>query len=135
VFREKYKLSSSDKAVISVVTTLNARVFWILWSLHAGCRKCIFSVWVYQFEPCTKSIRTAIQNAPKNLSFPGYVERDELRDAYCGCDLFAFLSNEERRELCAGGARLRHPHTREGYSGSMKAAFRWEKRLQSNGLD
>jgi 1,2-diacylglycerol-3-alpha-glucose alpha-1,2-glucosyltransferase len=23
------------------------------------------------------------------------VDRDELRDAYCGCDLFAFLSNEE----------------------------------------
>lgn len=34
-----------------------------------------------------KSIRTAIENAPENLCFPGYVERDELRDAYCGCDL------------------------------------------------
>jgi 1,2-diacylglycerol-3-alpha-glucose alpha-1,2-glucosyltransferase len=43
----------------------------------------------------TCALPISIETAPVNLYFPGYVERDELRDAYCGCDLFAFLSKEE----------------------------------------
>lgn len=43
--------------------------------------------------PC--AVRAAIAGAPANLSFPGYVGREELRDAYCGCDLFCFMSYEE----------------------------------------
>ena len=29
------------------------------------------------------------------MTFPGFVSPEELRDAYCGCDVFAFLSHEE----------------------------------------
>jgi 1,2-diacylglycerol-3-alpha-glucose alpha-1,2-glucosyltransferase len=41
------------------------------------------------------TVRNAIAAAPDNLQFPGYVDRRALRDAYCGADAFAFLSQEE----------------------------------------
>ena len=41
------------------------------------------------------AIRQAIETAPQNCLFPGFVSQAELRDAYCGADLFAFLSSEE----------------------------------------
>ena len=37
----------------------------------------------------------AIENAPSNVIFPGFVDREELRQAYQGADVFAFLSHEE----------------------------------------
>ena len=40
-------------------------------------------------------IQTAIKSAPANVSFPGFVDRERLREAYCGADAFAFLSHEE----------------------------------------
>lgn len=40
-------------------------------------------------------IRRAIETSPKNLTFPGFVSSEELIDAYCGCDLFLFMSYEE----------------------------------------
>ena len=40
-------------------------------------------------------IRQVLDTAPENLEFPGYVGREELREAYCGADAFAFLSHEE----------------------------------------
>lgn len=42
-----------------------------------------------------RKVRTAIRKAPKNLCFPGYVGREDLKDAYCGCNLFCFMSHEE----------------------------------------
>lgn len=40
-------------------------------------------------------IRAAIRKKPSNVTFAGYVNADELRDAYCGADAFAFFSQEE----------------------------------------
>lgn len=42
-----------------------------------------------------KKVRHAIHSAPDNLIFAGYVNQDQLLDAYCGADVFAFLSKEE----------------------------------------
>ena len=42
-----------------------------------------------------QEIAQAIQNAPDNVIFAGYVGREELREAYQGADVFAFLSHEE----------------------------------------
>lgn len=96
VFREKYKLSSSDKAVISVGHYIERKGLLDFVELARRMPEVHFFWFGYtNLKLVPKRIRTAIQNSPKNLSFPGYVERDELRDAYCGCDLFAFLSNEE----------------------------------------
>ena len=40
-------------------------------------------------------IKHALQQAPDNVRFPGYVGRETLRDAYAGSDLFLFLTKEE----------------------------------------
>ena len=40
-------------------------------------------------------IRQAMVKAPDNLHFPGYLNREELRDAYGGSDLFFFPTYEE----------------------------------------
>ena len=42
-----------------------------------------------------QEIAAAMKNAPENVIFPGYVDREELREAYCGADVFAFMSHEE----------------------------------------
>ena len=42
-----------------------------------------------------RPIRKEVANAPPNLFFSGFVGQEELRDAYCGADVFAFLSPEE----------------------------------------
>ncbi len=41
------------------------------------------------------AVRRAMAAAPANLCFAGFVSQAELRDAYCGADLFCFCSHEE----------------------------------------
>ena len=41
-----------------------------------------------------QAVRDVVEN-PKNLHFPGFVTPNELRDAYCGADVFAFMTHEE----------------------------------------
>lgn len=96
VFREKYQLGPSDKAVISVGHYIQRKGLLDFVELARMMPQVRFFWFGYtNLNLVPKRIRIAIQNAPSNLSFPGYVEREELRDAYCGCDLFAFLSTEE----------------------------------------
>ena len=40
-------------------------------------------------------IRQAMEQAPENVTFAGFVDRETLREAYCGADVFAFMSHEE----------------------------------------
>ena len=40
-------------------------------------------------------ITRAMDCAPANVLFPGFVDREALREAYQGADVFAFLSHEE----------------------------------------
>lgn len=40
-------------------------------------------------------VRTAIVNAPANVSFPGYVSSEILKEAYETSDVFLFMSHEE----------------------------------------
>ena len=41
---------------------------------------------------------------PQNLIFPGFIEKEELRDAFCGCDAFLFLSYEETEGIALNEA-------------------------------
>ena len=43
----------------------------------------------------TAEVKEAILKKPENVLFAGFVRSDELRDAYCGADAFAFMSYEE----------------------------------------
>ena len=42
-----------------------------------------------------KKIKEAVKTKLPNLFFPGYISRDEMKEAYSGCDLFLFMSHEE----------------------------------------
>ncbi|BAK98236.1 1,2-diacylglycerol-3-glucose glucosyltransferase [Oscillibacter valericigenes Sjm18-20] len=95
-FRKKYGIGEQEKAVLSVGHYIarkgllefvdmarklpNIRFFWFGYT---------------NLDLVPHEIRQAITEAPPNLVFPGYVDRAELRDAYCGCDVFAFMSHEE----------------------------------------
>lgn len=95
-FRTRYGLREDEKAVISVGHTIarkglpeflelarqmpDVRFFWFGWT-----------------DPrlIPAAIRQAMEEAPGNVTFPGFVEPERLREAYCGADVFAFLSHEE----------------------------------------
>ena len=95
-FREKYGLEPEQKAVISVGHYIERKGILDFIELARKMPNVRF-FWFGYTNPglMTENVKSAMKNAPENLCFPGYVRPDELRDAYCGCDLFAFLSKEE----------------------------------------
>jgi len=46
-----------------------------------------------------EEVRSSMEKAPENVIFPGFADRETLRMAYGGCDLFLFLTNEETEGL------------------------------------
>lgn len=44
---------------------------------------------------CSREVREAMKEAPTNVHFPGFVNGEELKQAYASCDLFCFLTKEE----------------------------------------
>lgn len=95
-FREKYHLKSSEKAVLSVGHYIERKGILEFIRLAQKLPDIRFFWFGYtNLNLIPAKIREAILTAPGNLEFPGYVSREELRDAYCGCDLFTFMSYEE----------------------------------------
>lgn len=95
-FRERYGLAEDEKAVVSVGHTIARKglpEFLELARELPGVRFLWFGWTSPRLIP--EEISQAMENAPANVLFPGFVGREELRDAYCGADLFAFLSHEE----------------------------------------
>lgn len=54
-------------------------------------------VWYGRTDPrmITADVRAAVESAPANCVFPGYVKQDVLREAYRAADAFCFLTKEE----------------------------------------
>lgn len=95
-FRSKYKLKAHDKAVMSVGHYIERKGIIEFVELARSMPQVRFFWFGYtDLRLVPHNIRSAIENAPPNLIFTGYVNRDELREAYCGCDLFAFMTKEE----------------------------------------
>lgn len=95
-FRRKYRLAEEEKAVISVGHYIERKGildFIALARTMPSVRFFWFGYTDQRLVPDT--IRCAVEGAPANVTFPGYVGREELREAYCGCDLFCFMSYEE----------------------------------------
>lgn len=95
-FREKYGLSSDKKVAISVGHYIDRK--GILDFIEMGRRMPQTEFYWFGYTNLYMipgKIRQAIRQAPANVHFPGYVNRDELRDAYCGSDVFLFLTKEE----------------------------------------
>lgn len=95
-FREKYGLGEGEKAVLSVGHYIERKGildFIALARRNPSIRFFWFGYTNLKLVP--KTVQDAVAAASSNLIFPGYVDSNELRDAYCGCDLFAFMSYEE----------------------------------------
>lgn len=96
IFRDKYQLSNLDKVVISVGHLIERKGILDFLKLARETPTIQFIWFGYTDQKLiTKNIKKAIASAPSNVLFAGYVNQNELRDAYCGSDLFAFFSHEE----------------------------------------
>lgn len=95
-FREKYGLGETEKAVLSVGHYIARKGLLEFVALARTMPTVKFFWFGYtDLKLVPPEIRMGIESAPDNVIFPGFVSREELRDAYCGCDVFAFLSHEE----------------------------------------
>lgn len=95
-FRRRYGLREGERAVISVGHTIARKGLPDFLELARRLPDVRF-LWFGWTDPrlLPADIQTAIENAPANVRFPGFVDRERLREAYCGADAFAFLSHEE----------------------------------------
>lgn len=95
-FRQKYGLKENDKAILCVGLPLERKGLPDMLAIAERLPQ-------YRFFWCGHAssallpsrIRTAIQRASPNVRFLGYLQPQELRDAYGGCDLFFFPTYEE----------------------------------------
>lgn len=95
-FRDKYNLKEQEKVIISVGLFIERKGILDFVKIAEQMPE-------YQFFWCgytnlnlvSHLIRDAIKNPLSNLHFPGYLNRSDLRDVYCGSDLFLFLTHEE----------------------------------------
>lgn len=96
LFRQKYKLSEAEPVVISVGLTIERKGILDYIALARRLPKVRF-FWFGHTQPwlLPDKVQQAIRQAPSNLTFPGYIDQEELKNAYCGADVFAFLSKEE----------------------------------------
>lgn len=95
-FREKYGISEKQKTAISVGHYIDRK--GILDFIEMGKRMPEVEFYWFGYTSLyliPGKIRRAIRRAPANVHFPGFVSRDELHDAYCGSDVFLFLTKEE----------------------------------------
>ncbi|MDY6282024.1 MAG: glycosyltransferase [Erysipelotrichaceae bacterium] len=95
-FRQAYHLAAEAPVVISVGHMIERKGILDYIELARRMPDVTF-FWFGYTKPwlLPKKVRHAIHSAPDNLIFAGYVNQDQLLDAYCGADVFAFLSKEE----------------------------------------
>lgn len=95
-FRRRYNLTEREKVVISVGHYIERKGILEFIALARSMPDLRFFWFGYtDSKLIPQYVQNAISTAPANLYFPGYVDQAELRDAYCGADIFTFLSREE----------------------------------------
>jgi len=94
--RARYGLPENGKVVVSVGHMIARKGVTEFLELARRFPEVRF-LWFGWTDPrlIPHEVTQAIQNAPANVTFPGFVGREELREAYQGADAFAFLSHEE----------------------------------------
>lgn len=95
-FRRRYGLREGERAVISVGHTIARKGLPDFLELARRMPDVRF-LWFGWTDPrlLPQDIRDAMDSASANVQFPGFVDRERLREAYCGADAFAFMSHEE----------------------------------------
>ena len=95
-FRKKYGYSEDAKIVMSVGLWIERKGILDFIKMAKEMPEYQF-IWFGESDIYTlpKNIRKALKTKLPNLRFAGYVDKEALRDAYAGCDLFLFPSYEE----------------------------------------
>ena len=95
-FRRRWGLQEGERAVISVGHTIARKGLPEFLDLATQMPHVRF-LWFGWTDPCLipAEVREAMEQAPENVTFAGFVDRETLREAYCGADAFAFMSHEE----------------------------------------
>lgn len=95
-FRKKYGFGADDRVIVSVGLYIERKGILDFAEL-AGRMPGYKFVWFghTNLKAVPGRVRKAVRAGLPNLFFPGYVGREELRDAYRGCDLLWFPTHEE----------------------------------------
>lgn len=95
-FRKKYGVDGDTPIIISVGHYIARKGILEFAELAEKMPEARF-LWFGQtnLNLIPQEIRALVENPPKNLCFAGFVTPNELRDAYCGADAFAFMTHEE----------------------------------------
>ena len=96
IFRKKYQLSEDKKVIMSVGHYIERKGILDFIEMARKMPKVQF-LWFGYTSPklIPLKVQKAIEDAPANIRFAGYVTQEELRYAYQGSDLFCFMSHEE----------------------------------------
>ncbi|MGP4041583.1 glycosyltransferase [Gracilibacillus sp. D59] len=95
-FRKKYHLTDQEKVIISVGHFMERKGILDFIELAKQLPEYQFYWFGYTNSKLVPAkIKRAMKQDIPNLHFPGFVDRHEIKDAYCGSDLFLFLTNEE----------------------------------------
>ncbi|WP_117168534.1 glycosyltransferase [Paraliobacillus sediminis] len=95
-FRKKYQLKEEQKVILSVGHYMERKGILDFVKLAKKMPSYQFYWFGYtNLRMVPSNVKRAIACKLPNLYFPGYISREELRDAYAGSDLFLFLTHEE----------------------------------------
>lgn len=96
LFRQKYHLPEDKKVILSVGHYIERKGILEFLNMARKMPDVQF-LWFGYTNPALIPVKVqkAMENAPANVRFPGYVTPEELRYAYQGSDLFCFMSHEE----------------------------------------
>jgi 1,2-diacylglycerol-3-alpha-glucose alpha-1,2-glucosyltransferase len=95
-FREKYHFREIDKIIISAGLYIERKGILDFVELAKAMPDYKFIWFGYtNLNTVSPRVKKAVKTKLPNLFFPGYVCREELREAYAGSDLFLFLTHEE----------------------------------------
>lgn len=95
-FRKRYGYSPQDKVILSVGMQIRRKGILDFVQLAKAMPQYQF-IWFgdTNLHFVGRKVREAVLHPPKNLQFAGYVPKEQLQEAYSGCDLFLFPSYEE----------------------------------------
>lgn len=95
-FKDHYQANPSRPLIISVGLPIKRKGIIDFVELAKRLPQYDF-VWFGYSDPkfLPKEVQKAYRTKLPNLSFPGYIERDQIRVAYSACDLYLFLTHEE----------------------------------------
>lgn len=95
-FRRRYGLAAGAPVIVSAGHFMRRKGILDFIALAAAMPQARF-FWFGHTPPALvpRAVRRAMAAAPQNLTFAGFVPQSELRDAYCGADVFLFCSEEE----------------------------------------